>query len=505
MKKAIQFWGTHSDAGKSVVATGFCRILWQDGYQVAPFKAQNMALNSFVTKEQGEIGRAQAVQAEACRIEPTVDINPVLLKPTSEKGSQVIISGKPLRQMSAAEYHHYKPNILKEISNAYDRLQSCYDVIVIEGAGSPAEINLREGDLANLFISKYADASVILIADIDKGGVFASIIGTLELLRPEERARVKGIIINKFRGDITLLKSGIDFIEKRSGIKVLGVLPYFKDIHIDQEDSVVLDKWQEKGHQMDLKKIHVAIIRLPMISNFTDFSGFEQEPDVQVSYVCEGRELDNADIIIIPGSKNTIADMNFLKKLGLTKKIYELLKTNKNLHVIGVCGGYQMLGKTISDPKYIESSKFATKGLNLLPIQTILSSDKSLTRINAIHIDSKEEVQGYEIHHGKSNVLDSVQPLFKVHQKNGEGTYYCEGIISADKRIWGTYLHGIFDAPGFRRMLLNKLCKTKGLATHLPLESYNKDDEYNKLAQLFRENLDIKAFYQILYPNKNDL
>jgi len=495
--KTLQVCGTGSGVGKSVIVSALCRIFLQEGYRVAPFKAQNMALNSFVTRERGEIGRAQAAQAQACRVEPSVEMNPVLIKPTSDVGAQVIVLGKPIGSMNALRYTKYKLSLLEVVRKSFRRLAGNYEVVVIEGAGSPAEINLKSHDIVNLKMAIYARAPVILIGDIDKGGFFACIVGTLALLTPKERKMIKGIIVNKFRGDITLLKPGLDWLEKRTGIKVLGVIPYFRDIKIPEEDAVPLDNLKE--HSSGRRRmLNVAVVYLPHISNFTDFDALEKEPDVRLRYVKSPEELNNSDLIIIPGTKNTIGDLEYLKRSGFTDKISNLINPGKHISLVGICGGYQMLGSRINDPHGLESARKQVRGMDILPVVTSLKADKILAQVEAEEITSGLKICGYEIHHGQTRFTGRCGRLFKVSSCNGEKIKYAEGAVSGDGRILGTYIHGIFDAGPFRREFLNRLRKTKGWPALAVKENFNPDKEFDKLAQLVKENIDMGALRSIL-------
>lgn len=494
--KAIQICGTGSGVGKSVIVAGLCRIFLQDGFKVAPFKAQNMSLNSFVTHEGGEIGRAQAMQAAACRLKPSVDMNPVLLKPTSDTGSQVILRGKPAGNMSAIEYKNYKDRARSEVLRSFHRLKKDFEIIVIEGAGSPSEVNLKSHDIVNMKMAEAADAPVVLVGDIDRGGVFAWLIGTLDLLTKREQKRVKGFIINKFRGDKRLLEPGINFLEKRTGIEVLGVIPYFKEIRIPEEDSVVLEeRRQAAGEKRDkAKKIDIAVIKLPYTSNFTDFDALENEADVRLRYISDKDGLNGANVIIIPGTKNTIKDLIWLRRSGLAAKILSALDSKPQAVLIGICGGYQMLGRVIYDSGKIESSLKEIEGLGLLPIGTTFKSEKVLSQTQAIEIDTGIELEGYEIHHGRTINLETCDPVFKVRdQKRVDGTKVENG------RIWGTYLHGVFDNAEFRRNFLNEARGRIGLG---PLPAGNNrfdlEDELDKLAELARNSIDMELLYKIL-------
>lgn len=495
--KTLQVCGTGSGVGKSVIVSALCRIFLQEGYRVAPFKAQNMALNSFVTSGQGEIGRAQATQAQACRIEPTVDMNPVLIKPTSDVGAQVIVLGKPIGNMHALRYTKYKSRLLEIVRSSFRRLAGDYEVIVLEGAGSPAEINLKSHDIVNLKMAAYAKAPVILVGDIDKGGLFAWIIGTLELLTSKERRMVKGIIINKFRGDITLLKPGIDFLERRTGIKVLGVIPYYKNIKIPEEDAVPLDSFKDNSSGRN-RKLNIDVLYLPHISNFTDFDTLEKEPDVRLHYVKSPEELKKPDMIIIPGTKNTISDLRYLMKTGFISRILSIINSDKAVFLLGICGGYQMLGKRIFDKYGLELKQKQIQGMNILPVETSLMTDKILAQVEAKEIISGLKLSGYEIHHGLTRIAGRCDPFFEVFECNGKKIKYKEGAISKDRRILGTYIHGIFDASPFRRSFLNKLRRKKGWPVLPVKENLNPDKEFDKLAQLVRENIDMGLLRKIL-------
>lgn len=497
--KTLHISGTGSGVGKSVIVAGLCRIFLQDGFKVCPFKAQNMALNSFVTKEQGEIGRAQANQAAACRIEPSVDMNPILIKPTSDTVSQIIVRGKPHRNMKAAEYIKHKVNLKNVVSESFERLSCRYDIVVIEGAGSPAEINLKRHDLVNMKMARQAKAPVILVGDIDKGGVFAWLVGTLELLSKEERKMIKGIIINKFRGDKSLLSPAIKFLERRLGIKVLGIVPYFKDIKIAEEDSVSLDERMPRGkYDTNEKCIDIAVIKLPHISNFTDFDALEKEDDVVLRYVKNAEELNSPDLIIIPGTKNTISDLKYLKSSGLAGRIISRIGSNSPTFLLGICGGYQMIGKKISDKYHLESNSKEIKGLGLLPIHTHLAKDKILSQVKARDIFSGIEIFGYEIHHGLSDCKIRPEPFFEILERNGKKIKYFDGFRRKNNRVLGTYIHGLFDADTFRREFLNTIRQSKGWYP-LPQKTYfDPDREFDKLAQLLRENINMKLLYGII-------
>ncbi|EGQ9163424.1 cobyric acid synthase [Vibrio parahaemolyticus] len=435
MKSAIpslMVQGTTSDAGKSVLVAGLCRVLARKGINVAPFKPQNMALNSAVTKDGGEIGRAQAVQAQACNIEPTVHMNPVLIKPNSDTGAQIILQGKALSNMDAASFHDYKKVAMNTVLDSFSKLTKEFDSIMIEGAGSPAEINLREGDIANMGFAEAADVPVIIVADIDRGGVFAHLYGTLALLSESEQTRVKGFVINRFRGDIRLLQSGLDWLEEKTGKPVLGVLPYLHGLNLEAEDAITAQ--QELNSEV---KLNVVVPVLTRISNHTDFDVLRLNPDINLRYVGKGEKIDKADLIILPGTKSVRDDLAYLKSQGWDKDILRHIRLGGK--VMGICGGYQMLGKTIDDPDGVEGEPGSSEGLGLLNVHTVLTGSKQLTKTEAVLNlnNQKAKVKGYEIHVGRSQVLDE-QPL---KLDNGER----DGAISECGQIMGTYLHGCFD------------------------------------------------------------
>ena len=494
MAKSLMIQGTASDAGKSLIAAGLCRILKQDGYTVVPFKSQNMALNSFITKKGFEMGRAQVVQAEAAGIDPDVRMNPVLLKPTSDRKSQVVFMGKVLKDMDAVDYHEFKQELLPKIKEVYQELDQEYDAIILEGAGSPAEINLNERDIVNMGMARLVDAPVILVADIDKGGVFASIYGTIELMPEEDRKRIKGVLINKFRGDVALLQSGIDMIEELTQVPVLGVVPY-ADIDIDSEDSVALSS---KGRSFNQEKdLDVAIITLKRISNFTDFHSLEIQPDVSVRYVMPGDAIGNPDLLILPGSKNTIEDMQVLQDSGIVDQIRQC--ADQGIRIFGICGGFQLLGKKISDPNHVESELDEIEGLGLLDIATQMQGTKRTTQVQAEH--EGQILEGYEIHMGETEISDSLTPFSRIILQNGEETSRYDGAVSPDKRIQGTYLHGVFDNSQWTRDYLNQIRIEKGLEPiidqAIDLKEF-KDLQYDKLAAVVRDAVDMKKIYQIM-------
>ena len=495
--KPIMLQGTGSDVGKSVLSAALCRIFLQDGYSVAPFKSQNMALNSFVTEDGGEMGRAQVVQAQACRLKPSVLMNPILLKPVTDVGAQVIVKGKPIGNMSVEEYFDFKlSEAIPMVKACYDELAAEYDIIVIEGAGSPAEINLRDSDIVNMRMAELVDSPVILIGDIDKGGVFASLVGTLVLLEPHESERIKGFLINKFRGRKSLLDSGLRMIEQRCGKPFLGVIPFFKDIKIPDEDSVALK--QKKTDNFTADTVNIEVLLLPHISNFTDFDPFEEEPDVRLRYVPPTDEISNPDVLIIPGSKNTMGDLRWLKAAGHAKRIAELAAEGKT--IIGICGGYQMLGKTVRDATGVESEAGAVDGLGLLDVETIFKPQKQTFQVEAVELETKLQVRGYEIHQGETRLSSRALPLFKIQLRGSKPTEITDGAKNPSKNIWGTYIHGIFDADEYRRTFIDQQRIKKGMP---PLEKiqyrYNQDAEYDKLADVVRENIQLDLIYDVLF------
>ena len=499
MAKVIMVQGTMSNSGKSFVTAGLCRVFKQDGYKVAPFKSQNMANNSYITKDGKEMGRAQAMQAEACDIEPSVYMNPILLKPNSDMGSQVIILGKVYGNMKAREYFVKKKRYVEYIMHSYEELSKEYDIIVVEGAGSPAEINLMEDDIVNMGLAKMLNAPVLLVGDIDRGGVFASLYGTVKLLEPEDQKRVKGLIINKFRGDIDILKPGIGMIEEKLGIGVLGTIP-MKYIDIDDEDS--LSSRLEENKNKAIKAIDIAVIRFDHISNFTDFNALSRIDSVSLRYVKRADELKEPDIVILPGSKSTISDLFKLRESGLESRIMKLVE--KGSMLIGICGGFQMLGKYIVDEEGVEY-KGRVEGMGLLNAYTKFSTDKSLnngvyklnTKVELCKGLSNTSVEGYEIHMGQTYSLGDDEHLL-LEEDTKSDSQRVLGLIN--KKCFGTYLHGIFDNEEFTRNLLNKVAEKKGVELKedfVSTEDYKKR-EYDKLADLVRNSLDMEKLYKIL-------
>lgn len=510
MTETIMLMGTSSHVGKSILATALCRIFYQAGRRVVPFKAQNMALNSYVTKDGGEMGRAQVAQAEAAGLAPMVDMNPVLLKPTGNSCSQVIVDGKPLGNMSAREYHKGKSvQLFGHVTAALTRLQQQFDTIVIEGAGSPAEINLKEDDIVNMRVAKYLQAPVLLIADIDRGGSLAALVGTLELLDEEERALVKGLVINKFRGDVTLMTPAVDFLEQKTGKPVLGIVPYLEHLGIDDEDSVSLEeKEHEAERQKQTKELRLAVVETPKISNFTDFDALADEPDAEVLYVRDAEELLAAapDVILLPGSKNTTEDLLHVRESGLAQAIRQLVDGGTPL--VGICGGYQMLGEEIADPHHTESSHDVVKGLGYLPMKTVFAEEKRTVQVAADcpgmefydGVLMGKGLSGYEIHMGRTEFTAPVRHPFHLTRQGENAVNIWDGALSEDGRIFGTYLHGVFDHDGFRRQFLNVLRLHKGLRP-LPVQRnrhLEKERAYDRLAETVRKSLDMEKLAAIM-------
>lgn len=498
MAKAIMIQGTMSNAGKSLLAAGLCRIFKQDGYRVAPFKSQNMALNSFITEDGLEMGRAQVMQAEAAGIKPSVLMNPILLKPTNDVGSQVIVNGEVLGTMSARDYFAYKKQLIPKVMEAYHKLEEAYDIIVIEGAGSPAEINLKKEDIVNMGMAKQAKAPVLLVGDIDRGGVFAQLIGTVMLLEEDERKMVKGMIINKFRGDKTILDPGVVSLEEKAGIPVVGVAPYM-ELEVEDEDSLT----ERFSSNQEIGAIDIAIIRVPRISNFTDFNALEMISGVSLRYVKSVSELKNPDMIILPGTKNTMEDLLWLRQNGLEAAI--LKKAAEGKIIFGVCGGYQMLGEKLSDPDGVEAGG-EIKGLGLLPMETVFRNSKTRTRVfgtfpkvdGALSALTGIELEGYEIHMGESVLLEGAHPFTEITDRV-QNTAKKDGAYSGN--VYGSYVHGIFDKEEVAKSVVKAIGERKGLdvsqMTGMDFAAF-KETQYDKLADGLREHLDMKKIYEIL-------
>lgn len=500
MAKVLMVQGTMSNVGKSLITAGLCRIFKQDGYKVAPFKSQNMALNSFITDDGLEMGRAQVMQAEAAGVAPDVRMNPILLKPTNDTGSQVIVNGEIRGTMSAREYFAFKDNLVPDIMEAFNGLAAKNDIIVIEGAGSPAEVNLKDDDIVNMGMAKMAKAPVLLVGDIDRGGVFAQLIGTVDLLDDDERSMVKGLLINKFRGDKTILDPGVEILEKKAGIPVVGVAPY---ISIDVEDEDSLSERLVGSDKVDM--IDIAVIRLPRISNFTDLNALEVIPGVSVRYCKTATEIKDPDMIVVPGSKNTISDLMWMRQNGIEAVI--LKKAAAGKVIFGICGGYQILGETLSDPMGVETSG-EVRGMGLLPIDTVFMEEKTRTRVKGVfHLEGTDfdglcseniTAEGYEIHMGQSTLLEGAKPLLTITD-SVSGETKSDGAYRGN--VFGSYVHGIFDGDGIGKEIVTALAKRKGMefetAQTMSYEEY-KEKQYDILADALREHLDIDMIYRIL-------
>ncbi|MCP4181067.1 MAG: cobyric acid synthase [bacterium] len=486
-KPSLMIQGTCSNAGKSVLTAAICRILLQDGYSVAPFKSQNMALNSYVTQNGEEMGRAQVVQAEACRLDPDVRMNPVLLKPSSDTGAQVIYMGKPIGNMNVSKYFTAKQELFSKVKSVYDSLEKDYECIVLEGAGSPGEMNLKDSDIVNMNMARYAKSPVLLAGDIDRGGVYASFIGTVATFERWERDLLKGFIVNKFRGDASLLKSAHEYVESYTGKPVIGVIPYVHDVGLPEEDSVsfsFIDKPEKSDQTID-----IALISLMHIANFTDFSPFEIEPDINIRKVRTPKELGSPDVIILPGSKNVISDLDDIYNNGLVQVIKE--QVNKGAWLIGICGGLQMAGETIDDPLNIESNKKTIQGLGLLPISTNLGKTKQLSITKGTLVKNNRKVSGYEIHHGRSYCKS--EKLISIINESGEPIGFSDG------KIWLTYLHGVFEEDKFRREFIDMIRVDKNLPALEKIQSsYSTEDSLNRLADIVRASLNIKQIHKIM-------
>jgi adenosylcobyric acid synthase len=496
---AIMVQGTASSVGKSLVTTALCRLFRQEGLRVLPFKSQNMALNSFVTPEGGEIGRAQAVQAEAAGVLPHVDMNPILLKPEGDSRSQVVVLGRPVGSMAAAEYHRRKPELRAMIAACLDRLRRRCDLLVIEGAGSPAEINLRANDIVNMHVAHAADARVVLVGDIDRGGVFAAFVGTMELLEPDERRRVCGFLINKFRGERSLLEPGLDFLTRRTGLPVLGVLPYLPALRIADEDSLSLDHRRLRRLAAP-GELDIAVVRLPRIANFDDFDPLEHEPGVALRFVETPDALTGADLVILPGSKSTAADLGWLRRSGLAEAI--AARARRGDPLLGICGGCQMLGLSIEDPEGLESPEPSVDGLGLLAIRTRFRRDKLTAQIQARPLGAcflteglaaSAELGGYEIHMGTVEPAGAERaPTFRIVTRNAAASNADDGAVSPDGRVVGTMIHGLFENDRLRAAMLLALRRGRGLPEPVTApRAHDKQAEYDRLAAAFREHVDL--------------
>ena len=503
--RVLMVQGTGSSVGKSLLVAGLCRLFQQDGLRVAPFKAQNMALNAFVTSEGHEVGRAQAVQAEAAGVPPHVDMNPILLKPEGNARSQVVVMGKPWRSLPAATYYQHRRELWPTVTAALDRLRARHDLVIIEGAGSPAEINLRPRDIVNMAVALHAQAPVLLVGDIERGGVFASLIGTLILLAPEEQRLVKGLIINKFRGDLSLLQDGLRMIEERAGKPVLGVVPFVPDLAIAEEDSLALEQPELRDPVTAESAIDIAVVRLPRVSNFDDVDALRLQPGVRVRFVTTTGELGRPHAVILPGSKNTLDDLVWLRQRGLEQTIRDLARTGTA--VVGICGGYQMLGQRLSDPHAVDGYSLeggdgcSMPGLGLLPVDTVFQPQKRTLQVKARVVSDRGflapivgcEVEGYEIHMGETQ---GGQPLFEITGTGQTQGRRSEGAVDKTGRIMGTYLHGVFDTPAFREAWLRSL-GWQGAGTLPPLRQV-REAAYKRLAGALRDSLDVAQLREII-------
>ena len=498
--------GSASHVGKSMVVTALCRLLRNKGFKVAPFKAQNMANNSFVTADGGEIGRAQATQAEACGVAPMTAMNPVLLKPSTDMKSQVIVMGKPTKTLSALEYQSYKKELIPIVEKSLRALMESHDIVVIEGAGSPAEINLKKHDIVNMSVAKMVSSPVILIGDIDKGGVFAQLIGTYELLDLTEKKLVKTFLINKFRGDKKILEPGLRWIEKITHRKIFGVLPFLMHHEIPEEDSVALQDTESTG-SVRKKQVLVHVVRLPRISNFTDFEPLTREKDVVLQYVHYPDRHCMPDLLIIPGSKSTMADLRFLRDRGFADYIRRCVAAG--VPVLGICGGYQMLGERILDPSRVEADKSGCEGLGLLPTITVFRREKTSAQVKAIHLESGLAIEGYEIHMGCTQGRNGHAPAFRIVERHGMRIEDFDGMslngengVSRQQPfVMGTYIHGIFDSAPFRTFFLNRMRVAAGLETVKErggAATNDSPDAYDRLAKIVEQNIDMKILNSIL-------
>jgi adenosylcobyric acid synthase len=514
--RTLMVQGTMSSVGKSLIVAALCRIFRQDGWRVAPFKAQNMALNSFATRDGREVGRAQAMQADAAGVDVTVEMNPVLIKPEADSFAQIVVLGKPWARLPAGEFMSRRGELWNIVTQSLDSLRARYDLIVMEGAGSPAELNLRRGDLVNMAIAEYAQAPVLLVGDIDRGGIFAQLLGTLALLEESERERVRGLIVNKFRGEARLFDEGVEILEQRGGVRVLGVVPFIHDLRIADEDSVALDTTPTRtlplrGRERGEGQIDIDVIRLPHISNFDDFDPLRAEADVVVRFVDRVEALGQPDLIILPGTKTTTADLKFLRERGLADRVVELARGG--VPTLGICGGYQMLGLAIHDPFGFESDEPEVEGLGLLPVMTTFADAKQTVRARGcIQADRGLfanarglVVLGYEIHMGRTSVHSQggrpqarSVPLQRVMARGEEVAAVFDGTVSADGMIAGTYFHGLFENDALRHTLLANLAARKGWTRAIAPTRFDRHAEYDRLAETVRGHLNLGEVYRIL-------
>lgn len=495
----LSILGTGSDVGKSVLVAALCRIFNDLGVRVAPFKAQNVSNNSFVTLQGGEMGRAQVVQAEAARVSPHVDMNPVLLKPSADTGAQVIVHGKPAGNRKVTEYLTDANYLFEQARTSLERLRSAYDLVILEGGGSCAEVNLRSRDFVNFRMAHAVDAPVVLVADIDRGGVFAQIIGTLEVIPREDRERICGFIINRFHGDASLFKDGIEYIEKRTELPVLGLIPYYHHIEIDPEDGVSLDRRIDPPASPEHGKINIAVVRFPHISNFTDLAPLQREQAVILHYLSKPRLLEGYDAVFLPGSKNVRADLAWMRQEGWDARILEY--AGRDGRLVGICGGYQILGRVIHDPDGFEGAPGETEGLCLLDVQTTLRSPKTLSRSAGVWEAYNEPVEGYEIHMGVTDRPEHLSHVVRVTTRDGKPVDEEDGAGTPDGAIWGTYFHGLFDLPGFRHSFLSALdsgYRTESYGKTAVAEAVFKDRQYDLLAEHLLTYLNIPKLIDIV-------
>ncbi len=502
--RCLSILGTGSDVGKSVVVTALCRIFSDMGVRVAPFKAQNMSNNSFVTPQGGEMGRAQVAQAEAARVPLHVDMNPILLKPSADTDAQVVVHGKPIGNRKASEYFKDTDFLFEEARTSLERLRACSDLVIMEGAGSCAEVNLRSRDFVNFRIAHVAEAPVVLVADIDRGGVFPQLIGTLEVIPREDRECIRGFIINRFRGDAALFRDGIEYIEERTGLPVLGLIPYYRHIEIDSEDGMPLDVVVDPPARPQDGKINIAVLRLPHISNFTDFAPLQREPAVSLHYLSKPRSLEGYDVVFLPGSKSVRTDLAWMRQTGWDARLLEY--SGHGGRLVGICGGYQILGRVIRDPEGHEGEPGETEGLGLLDVQTTLRNEKTLTRSSGVWEAAGEPVEGYEIHQGVTKRSGDLSPVIRVTERNGEPADDADaaasedGAVSADGAVWGTYFHGLFDLSGPRHSFLSTLDPDfrAESGSSMAAEAEYRDHQYDLLAEHFRAHLDMAKLTDIV-------
>jgi adenosylcobyric acid synthase len=494
--RPLMILGAGSDVGKTLLVAALCRIFRQDGVRVAPFKAQNMALNSFITPAGGEMGRAQVLQAQAAGLAPHVDMNPILLKPSRGVGCQVIVRGKVSGNLTSAEYYRRKPALVRTVMACFRRLAAAHELIILEGAGSAVELNLRRSDLVNFSMAKKAGAAAILVADIDRGGVFAATIGSYNLLTPAERRLLAGFIINKFRGDPALFAEGVAIIEKRTRRPVLGVVPYLADLNLPEEDSVPLDRHRFTGRKSPQRgALNIGVIRLPHISNYTDFAPLEQEPEVHLRYLDASESLEGLDVLMLPGTKSTISDLIFLKYTGMAEKIQAFAGSGG--HIVGICGGYQMLGLEVRDPQGVEGKSSTEAGLGLLPLVTAMAGVKTTAQVAGEALGAPGAgvpITGYEIHMGVTEVKGPGQPALAIRERNGQPVRLTDGWVGPGGRVWGAYVHGLFDGDAFRRAFLDNISQACGVArSDSPDLSWQafQEEQLDRLAETVRLHLDM--------------